>query len=82
MAQHTNEAFSRIKIDAQLRDEGWDVLDASRSACARSCLSRRASLGSIPSARRSISARAFRRAAASVQPIAIRQISKPKRMSV
>jgi type I restriction enzyme, R subunit len=27
MAQNTNEAFSRVKIDAQLRDEGWDVLD-------------------------------------------------------
>ncbi len=23
----TNEAFSRVKIDAQLRDQGWDVLD-------------------------------------------------------
>ena len=23
----TNEAFSRVKIDAQLRDEGWDVVD-------------------------------------------------------
>lgn len=23
----TNEAFSRVKIDAQLRDEGWEVLD-------------------------------------------------------
>lgn len=23
----TNEAFSRVKIDAQLRDRGWDVLD-------------------------------------------------------
>ncbi|HUF22117.1 MAG TPA: DEAD/DEAH box helicase family protein, partial [Burkholderiales bacterium] len=23
----TNEAFSRVKIDAQLRDEGWDVLN-------------------------------------------------------
>jgi type I restriction enzyme R subunit len=23
----TNEAFSRVKIDAQLKDQGWDVLD-------------------------------------------------------
>ena len=23
----TNEAFSRVKIDAQLRDRGWDILD-------------------------------------------------------
>jgi type I restriction enzyme, R subunit len=23
----TNEAVSRVKIDAQLRDQGWDVLD-------------------------------------------------------
>ncbi len=23
----TNEAFSRVRIDAQLRDQGWDVLD-------------------------------------------------------
>lgn len=23
----TNEAFSRVKIDAQLRDQGWDVLN-------------------------------------------------------
>lgn len=23
----TNEAFSRVKIDAQLRDDGWNVLD-------------------------------------------------------
>ncbi len=22
----TNEAFSRVKIDAQLKDQGWDVL--------------------------------------------------------
>ncbi len=26
-AAKTNEAFSRVKIDAQLRDQGWDVLD-------------------------------------------------------
>jgi type I restriction enzyme R subunit len=25
----TNEAFSRVRIDAQLRDQGWDVLDIS-----------------------------------------------------
>ena len=25
----TNEAFSRVKIDAQLKDQGWDVLDTS-----------------------------------------------------
>ncbi|MDY6948895.1 MAG: DEAD/DEAH box helicase family protein [Pseudomonadota bacterium] len=25
----TNEAFSRVKIDAQLRDQGWNVLDTS-----------------------------------------------------
>ncbi|MFT4193077.1 DEAD/DEAH box helicase family protein, partial [Ottowia sp.] len=25
----TNEAFSRVRIDAQLRDQGWDVLDTS-----------------------------------------------------
>lgn len=24
----TNEAFSRVRIDAQLKDQGWDVLDA------------------------------------------------------
>ena len=24
----TNEAFSRVKIDAQLKDQGWDVLDS------------------------------------------------------
>ena len=24
----TNEAFSRVRIDAQLRDQGWDVLNA------------------------------------------------------
>jgi hypothetical protein len=23
----TNEAFSRVKIDAQLKDQGWDVLN-------------------------------------------------------
>lgn len=23
----TNEAFSRVKIDAQLKDQGWEVLD-------------------------------------------------------
>src|SRR6266498_3696711 len=23
----TNEAFSRVKIDAQLRDQGWDVIN-------------------------------------------------------
>jgi type I restriction enzyme R subunit len=23
----TNEAFSRVRIDAQLKDQGWDVLD-------------------------------------------------------
>lgn len=23
----TSEAFSRVHIDAQLRDQGWDVLD-------------------------------------------------------
>jgi type I restriction enzyme R subunit len=23
----TNEAFSRVKIDAQLKEQGWDVLD-------------------------------------------------------
>ncbi|MBU9171549.1 DEAD/DEAH box helicase family protein [Burkholderia gladioli] len=27
MAPNTNEAFSRVKIDAQLKDKGWDVLD-------------------------------------------------------
>jgi type I restriction enzyme, R subunit len=25
----TKEAFSRVKIDAQLKDQGWDVLDTS-----------------------------------------------------
>jgi len=25
----TNEAFSRVRIDAQLKDQGWDVLDHS-----------------------------------------------------
>ena len=25
----TNEAFSRVRIDAQLKDQGWDVLDTS-----------------------------------------------------
>ena len=24
----TNEAFSRVKIDAQLKDEGWDVFNS------------------------------------------------------
>lgn len=23
----TNEAFSRVEIDAQLKDQGWDVLN-------------------------------------------------------
>ena len=23
----TNEAFSRVKIDARLKDQGWDVLN-------------------------------------------------------
>ena len=27
MMRGTNEAFSRVKIDAQLKDQGWDVLD-------------------------------------------------------
>lgn len=27
MPPGTNEAFSRVKIDAQLKDQGWDVLD-------------------------------------------------------
>ena len=26
----TNEAFSRVKIDAQLKDQGWDVLMSAR----------------------------------------------------
>ena len=25
--QGTNDAFSRVKIDAQLKDQGWDVLN-------------------------------------------------------
>jgi len=24
----TNEAFSRVKIDAQIKDQGWDVLNS------------------------------------------------------
>jgi hypothetical protein len=24
-SERTNEAFSRVKIDAQLRDQGWEV---------------------------------------------------------
>ena len=27
MSPSTNEAFSRVRIDAQLRAQGWDVLD-------------------------------------------------------
>ncbi len=28
----TNEAFSRVKIDAQLKDQGWDILNTNTVA--------------------------------------------------
>jgi hypothetical protein len=28
----TNEAFSRVKMDAQLKDQGWDILNTNTVA--------------------------------------------------